>query len=703
MDGVRRYLRVLGDPGLLDASGEAIPLQPKRLAIVAYIALSSRTTAVDREEIRALFWPEQEPSAGRNALNQALHGIRRALAPDELSSDGRLLSLPAEGFGCDAWDFEARAAAGDPEGALALYRGPLLHGFTLQGAPGFDAWAAERRAGFERRAEAARTPPASHPGRRRWRGAAVSAAILVAAALGIWKGGLGSAWGGEEGRQELEVVLGTTSSEAARQAYRAGDASFRSGRFSAAVEELGRAVEADSTFAFAHYRLSRAANWSGQSSLAIRAAQAAAAHSELLPAHLRDGVRAWLMVLEGRPEEAEVLYRTVLAEDSLNQDALAELADIRFHWGGYLGYPAVDTRADWERLLVLDPTNVEAIRHLARVLAVQRDSAAFRELAGRLAALDPGREAMMESSLLEAFAFGDSAARAAATPAVETLEEPQRRALARAAAVAAPHRPETAGLLGPVLVFGHSFTSWEQGEVLVRAQMDLARGRIERARALIDSAEALGPRAGYFRAGTLLVPVVGGSRDEMRAALTSLARSDAGASDFYAEPWRLYLSGSLAARLGDTLAARAAEERLLRHQDPRDGASNAVAFAPLYARVVQAERLRAAGRPADALSALGEPHMPPDRRLPHIWSFPRAHERILRANLLADTGRHDEAVRWYRTFPDPGGYDLMYLPAALLGEAQAYEATGRGAEAAAVRERLEALLRDADARVRRTP
>lgn len=50
----------------------------------------------------------------------------------------------------------------------------------------------------------------------------------------------------------------------------------------------------------------------------------------------------------------------------------------------------------------------------------------------------------------------------------------------------------------------------------------------------------------------------------------------------------------------------------------------------------------------------------------------------------------NEAVRWYRTL-------------ALLGKAQAYEATERGAEAEALRERLGALLRDADARVGRVP
>jgi hypothetical protein len=107
--------------------------------------------------------------------------------------------------------------------------------------------------------------------------------------------------------------------------------------------------------------------------------------------------------------------------------------------------------------------------------------------------------------------------------------------------------------------------------------------------------------------------------------------------------------------------------------------------------LVGAELRRAAGDPAGALTLLGPPRIPPDGRLPHVWTYPVAHERFLRAELAEALGRFDEAERWYATFPDPRTYDLMFYPAALERSALLYDKRGDRARAIVARRTLAAL------------
>lgn len=685
----RFHLRVLGRCELRDAAHATVSLQPKRFAILVFLCLDEGVLGVDRERVRAMFWPGLEAAAGRNALNQAVHGIRRVVGADVLVSEGPLLRVSRDVVSCDAWELRAALERGDRGRVKTLYVPPLVNGLTLDDAPAFGAWVEEQRAVLAQRVASLQ---AQKPALRRRPVMAVAAVALIAFAapslVGMFDPDTVSR---RRLMATLRPVLETASNDAARTAFIEGETQFREGRYLEAIPRFETAILSDSTFAWAHYRLSRAGNWTGQWELTVSAAEAAVRHALRLDEPARLLIEAWALKLGGRVREAEALYQRVLAHDSLNLDAMGELTDLRFHWGTTLGQPATDTRADWERLLARDPANADASRHLLRVLAMLRDTSAFATAAQQLLARGPGSEAVREIELLRAYAFGNSVARVAAAHGIEPFGLPQRRAFVRAAAAAAPEHLETGEVLSPVVVYGHSFISSDPGEVIFRAQIMLAKARLARARSLLDSASYLGHRAHIARAATMMLPYGHTSRAELKATVNWLRDYTPPQADVLAALWRPYLHGVLAARLGSIAEAERSEAELNERAQVITHQAQS-AFAARWARLIRAERQRVAGDHAAALDALGAPELPPDNRLPHVWSFPLAHERLLRAELLAALGRHAEAVTWFRTFPDPSAYDIDHVPAAAAGLVKSYRAMGLQTEAARAHEWLTALV-----------
>ena len=154
-------LRTLGELELTGSDRQelcAILAQPKRLALLTYLAVSTHWQR--RDSIVALFWPDLDTEHARGALRQALRFIRRELG------DGVLNGRTEEELGCqggtlwcDAAAFERACELGRLAEALPLYRGDFLDGFFVSGAsPEFDYWVAAKRARLRNLAvEAART------------------------------------------------------------------------------------------------------------------------------------------------------------------------------------------------------------------------------------------------------------------------------------------------------------------------------------------------------------------------------------------------------------------------------------------------------------------------------------------------------------------------------------------------------------------
>ena len=82
-------LRVLGPVTVrADAASTSRLTQPRHLALLCYLLLARPRGLHARDALIALLWPELDDRRGRQALRNALHGIRRALGPLAILSVG---------------------------------------------------------------------------------------------------------------------------------------------------------------------------------------------------------------------------------------------------------------------------------------------------------------------------------------------------------------------------------------------------------------------------------------------------------------------------------------------------------------------------------------------------------------------------------------------------------------------------------------
>lgn len=147
MQGLRVLL--LGQ-GRLELDGQALTrlLAPKQQALVFY--LSAVGGPVARTRLAAMLWSELDESAARSNLRGALSRLRRWL-PDMLAVDAQQVGF-VHGAALEV-DLHALArAVSSPEmspagrrAAADAWRGPLLDGFEVGGAEGFEEWLAQAR------------------------------------------------------------------------------------------------------------------------------------------------------------------------------------------------------------------------------------------------------------------------------------------------------------------------------------------------------------------------------------------------------------------------------------------------------------------------------------------------------------------------------------------------------------------------------
>ncbi len=136
-------IELVGPP---DRDLQPILVGPKRLALLAYLALATPRGFHRKDTLLGLFWPELDQPHARRALRNLTHEVRVAVGPGVLVNRGDdELALDRGRLWCDAAAFEEALAAGDLERASELYRGVLLEGFFVSGAPEFEFWLARER------------------------------------------------------------------------------------------------------------------------------------------------------------------------------------------------------------------------------------------------------------------------------------------------------------------------------------------------------------------------------------------------------------------------------------------------------------------------------------------------------------------------------------------------------------------------------
>jgi serine/threonine-protein kinase len=146
--------RALGSLILRASNGEdihSVLAQPKRVALLAYLAIARPPRFHRRDTLLALLWPDLDDQHARWALNQALRHLRNELGKEVVCSrgDGEV-GVNREQLSCDAVEFEAAIDTDEPALALRLYRGDLLEGFHVSGCGEFERWLEEERTWLRR-------------------------------------------------------------------------------------------------------------------------------------------------------------------------------------------------------------------------------------------------------------------------------------------------------------------------------------------------------------------------------------------------------------------------------------------------------------------------------------------------------------------------------------------------------------------------
>src|SRR5689334_15403913 len=141
-------LRVLGPLDLWSANpiGAAHVLsQPKRLALLTYLASAIPSGFHRRDTLVALFWPELDDTHARAALRNSLSFLRRELGDATVLVRAGEVAVNHAELRCDSSGFDTALNDGQPEEALTLYRGDFLKGFHVSASNEFDAWVETER------------------------------------------------------------------------------------------------------------------------------------------------------------------------------------------------------------------------------------------------------------------------------------------------------------------------------------------------------------------------------------------------------------------------------------------------------------------------------------------------------------------------------------------------------------------------------
>jgi serine/threonine-protein kinase len=150
-------LRILGNTELSvagDRTGSFVLRQPKRLALLAYLALSTAGGYRRRDQLVALFWPELDQTHARNQLRKVLHALRSTIGTEAFMSRGEEeLRLNPNRVWCDAVAFAELIKEGKWAESLELYRGDLLEGLFPGGVgEQFETWIGDQRSALREQA-----------------------------------------------------------------------------------------------------------------------------------------------------------------------------------------------------------------------------------------------------------------------------------------------------------------------------------------------------------------------------------------------------------------------------------------------------------------------------------------------------------------------------------------------------------------------
>ena len=192
-----------------------------------------------------------------------------------------------------------------------------------------------------------------------------------------------SIWRSQEPIPAMHVGAIITTSPDAMREYLAGERFYRRSQWDSAAAHFTTAVDADSTFALAHYRLATAYGWIGDQSgaAAMRAGDMAVRFADRLPDREQTLVRAYHTFQRGDPAAIDTMRRYVQTypEDA---DGWYLLGEAQFHARYALGLAPETLTEPFQRVLQIDSTLTPAAIHPIELALMYRDTAMFARFIG---------------------------------------------------------------------------------------------------------------------------------------------------------------------------------------------------------------------------------------------------------------------------------------------------------------------------------
>jgi class 3 adenylate cyclase/TolB-like protein len=219
--------------------------------------------------------------------------------------------------------------------------------------------------------------------------------------------------GGDAPTVDLASV--TTSSLPALKSFLEAEGLARRGDFPRAIPAYENAIEADSTFALAHYRLGDAYGWSeGLGAAGVRQQYAAAERfSDRLPTRDADLLNVSLAYANAR-DDATRLAREATRRYPDDPGAWYLLGEVYFHVSHQSLLTLDERREPFARASRLDPTFLPAEIHLLDIAFMSADQAAADSLMRQFDPATAGSDYGDAYTTAYALAFGDSLARSRA-------------------------------------------------------------------------------------------------------------------------------------------------------------------------------------------------------------------------------------------------------------------------------------------------
>jgi tetratricopeptide (TPR) repeat protein len=472
------------------------------------------------------------------------------------------------------------------------------------------------------------------------------------------------------------LVGSTTSSFAAMKAYVQAEEALRRDQGPLARELAAQVVEHDSTFALGWYMRGRVHAMDGQVQTARGYYETALRHAESASPRVRDLIEAKLASTEGRQQDVvralEKLWR--MYPDDV--ETTGSLGDTYYHTNPIFGRPADQAIPYFEQVLRYDPDNGEYLGHLSALYAkYQRWNSLDSLYRATPEELDNRQVMTLEG--LHAFHFGDRTKRDSVVTARIRDSGPQR---------------------GPQWLLWHLSMGEmvdalaEYSEAMVGEEVDfpteynmgtfrMIRGQPSQALKAVSGA----PPEGFWlflSAAPALLPYIPASPDSLDAQRARLAAWDTVATPLprrgrETTDYPEFQRDALAQRLG-ILAERQGDVGYLSELAALLASGQPAALTRGISWELRARASLLEGRLEDALAEADSAHVPA------TWIAQTGSEevngyqrRFLKARILFELGRFEEAARWANSVHD--GFQvrmLELLPATLLLEAESYERMG---------------------------